>query len=82
MPRHLSTTEATQAARLSKGLTALARRQHRLGVARAFWFSWQDRALGKGETDWWAVNTGLFRVDGSAKPAWRAFRRLARAGRP
>ncbi len=78
-PPHLSTSEPTQAARLSKSLTTLARKRRLLGVERAFWFSWQDRALAKGERDWWAVNTGLFRVDGSAKPAWQVFRGLARS---
>jgi len=76
IPPHLSTDEATQAARLAASLTALARRQSELGVEKAFWFAWQDRALVAGEQDWWAPNTGLFRADGSAKPAWQAFRRL------
>ncbi len=75
-PPHLSTDEATQAARLTASLTALARRRSQLGVERAFWFSWQDRALVPGEQDWWAPSTGLFRADGSPKPSWDAFSRL------
>ena len=75
-PPHLSTNEATQAARLTASLTALGRQRARLGVERAFWFAWRDRALVPGERDWWAPNTGLFRADGSAKPSWQAFQRL------
>jgi hypothetical protein len=75
-PPHLSTDEATQAARLTASLTTLARQQAKLGVEKAFWFAWRDRALVLGEQDWWAPNTGLFRADGSAKPSWRAFQRL------
>ncbi|NLT06942.1 MAG: hypothetical protein GXY03_11625 [Solirubrobacterales bacterium] len=78
LPDHLSTDERTQAARLRTALTRLARLRRRLGVERAFWFAWQDRELAAGEGDWWAVHSGLLRVDGSAKPAWRAFSRLGR----
>lgn len=76
IPSHLSTDEATQAARLKVSLSALARHKRRLGVEKAFWFAWQDRPRIAGEADWWALNAGLLRADGSAKPSWRAFRRL------
>lgn len=81
IPPELSTTERGQARLLRKSIATLVAQRLRYGIGKAFWFSWQDRRLQHGENDWWAVHTGLFRVNGSAKPAWRAFRAVVRSGR-
>lgn len=80
-PPELSATERGQAALLRATVAALVAERRRYGIGRAFWFSWRDRARASGENDWWALHTGLFRADGSAKPSWRAFRRAIADGR-
>jgi polysaccharide biosynthesis protein PslG len=80
-PPELSATERGQASLLRTTVAALIRDRLRYGIGKAFWFSWRDRRLARGERDWWAVHTGLFRGDGSPKPSWRAFRQVIRSGR-
>jgi hypothetical protein len=74
----LTSNEAGQAKRLTELTTALARNRVGLGIERAFWFSWQDREPIPGESNWWALHTGLLRLDGTAKPAWASFGRFTR----
>ena len=40
-------------------------------------FRWKDVALNPGQTDVWALHTGLLREDGTPKPALAAFRDVA-----
>lgn len=80
-PPELSSTERGQARLLRRSIATIVAQRLRYGIGKAFWFSWQDRRLRPGENDWWAVHTGLFRVNGSAKPAWRAFRKVVGRGR-
>lgn len=78
VPTALSTTERGQADRLRRTLAALVEARRSLRIGRAFWFSWADREPVRGEANWFALHTGITRVDGSRKPSWWAFRRLAR----
>jgi hypothetical protein len=41
------------------------------------WFCWQDRDPLTGESNWWGVNSGVIRRDGSSKPAWTAYANVA-----
>jgi hypothetical protein len=72
-------TPAGQAAFLRRAYGLLLRRQRRWRIAGVDWYSWQD-----GPEDPHCVfcqHAGLFDLEGDAKPAWRAFRRLSsRAG--
>jgi polysaccharide biosynthesis protein PslG len=74
--RAFKTTERGQATKLRQALTALhrARRRNRIGLVS--WFAWRDRRPIGAERDWWALHTGLRRIDGSPKPAWHELRRL------
>ncbi len=76
VPPELSASERGQARLLRSTLGRFVADRRRYGIERAFWFSWRDRERVAGESDWWALHTGLFRRDGSAKPSWRAFRQL------
>jgi len=67
-------TESDQAKRVTQLASALASHRVSLGIERAFWFCWQDRLPIPGEGDWWALHTGLLRLDGTTKPAFRAFK--------
>ena len=46
----------------------------RLRLQRVFWHTWQDIAASNNAF----FNMGLLRGDGSAKPSYYAYRRLAR----
>lgn len=76
-----TSSRAGQASRLRRTFSMLARNRRRLNIGRVVWFSWRDRRLEGGESDFWTFRTGLFERNGSAKPAWRDFARLA-GGRP
>jgi hypothetical protein len=41
------------------------------------WFVWGDRPRQQGEPDWWGLHSGLFNVNGGAKPAWSAYAHVA-----
>jgi hypothetical protein len=72
-------TQAGQAQRLQSMLRMFASARRRLGVTRVYWFSWASIDSGRFTFDY----SGLRRLDGHgpsvAKPAYRAFRRLALA---
>lgn len=76
VPPELSANQRGQARLLRSTLGGFVANRRRYRIGKAFWFSWRDRAPVRGESDWWALHTGLFRRDGSAKPSWRAFRRV------
>ncbi len=46
----------------------------------AAWFSFQDERVAPGHRDYWGFHNGLFRRDGSAKPAWRTLKLRALNG--
>ena len=71
--RAYRTSASGQASRVSSTLAAFARARRRLGIGLVVWFSLQDRQPGGGERDWWGLHTGLFDVNGNAKPGWYAF---------
>jgi hypothetical protein len=65
-----------QAQLLSKALGAYERKERHLNLRGVFWYSWRDRAGGSGICAW-CGNAGLLAKNGSPKPAWNAFVRLA-----
>ncbi len=62
---------------LTKAYGVLKRNRADLKLRSAVWFCWRDRPPNVGESDWWGVHSGLFRTDGSAKLAWRAYSTVA-----
>jgi hypothetical protein len=79
--RAFRTNSHGQARRLSSTFRTLLRARRRYRIGMVVWFSWRDRAKVPGEQNRWYIYTGLFRLDGSAKPAWTAYKRAARSGR-
>lgn len=65
-----------QASRLTGFYKLALSTQRAYNVGMVAWFAWRDRAVASGEVDWWAPHTGLFTLNGDAKPSWRAFTRL------
>jgi hypothetical protein len=71
----LKATPRQQARRLTQSYRLLARNAGRLGIASADWFSFADRD--SPGPDFWIDRAGLFRLNGTPKPAWYAFARVA-----
>ena len=69
---------AGQARLLARTLGRLERRARSFRLRGVFWYSWRDKAGGSSICEWCA-HAGLRARDGSAKPAWRAFARVARS---
>ena len=64
-----------QARILSRALKAFEDRERRFHIRGVFWYSWQDRP--RDAPCGWCAYSGLRDEQGNAKPAWRAFRRVA-----
>ncbi len=67
-----------QARQLSRALSKIKRRARSFNLGGVFWYSWRDIA-GGGAICEWCGHAGLRDRDGSSKPAWRAFARVARS---
>ena len=67
------TTEPKQAAYLTRSFKALIGAQRRLRIQRVFWHTWRD--VGGGQRH--VLQHGPVAADGSAKPSYYAYRRLA-----
>ena len=73
-PRHpFRAGNRGQAAKTAGTLRALWRRRGRLRLGGAVYSSWSDPP--RYRSDFWGLHVGLYRRDGQAKPAARAFRR-------
>ncbi len=70
-----------QASQLRHVYRMLLNHREEWNLRSASWFVWGDRARRPGEADFWGFHTGLFDVNGVAKPAWNAYAELA-GGRP
>jgi hypothetical protein len=68
------TTQSKQAAYLTRSFRALIAARRVLRLQRVFWVTWRDLA-GSDNT---FFHMGLLRADGSQKPSYYAYRRLAR----
>ncbi len=66
-----------QAHLLSKALGKMQSRRRRYNLRGAFWYSWRDKEGGE-KICAWCGNAGLRAMDGSPKPAWKAFSRIAK----
>lgn len=75
------TSKKGQASRLKSTFKAMGKYRKRYRIGMVVWFAYKDRPQGRGERNYWAINTGLFTKGGAAKPAWRTFAKLA-GGKP
>ncbi len=69
--------EQGQARLLRRTFSTLLRKRRALQLRGIFWYSWRDQPGGK-STCVWCGHAGLRRKDGSPKPAWKAFAKIAR----
>ena len=76
-PRHRFVVGARgQAKRIGRSFRYLRRSRGRLRLRGVVYYSWRDgHPYPPRYKDMWGLHTGLLRVDGSPKPAYRAFRR-------
>jgi hypothetical protein len=72
--------EEGQARFLRDAYERLLAMRHRWRIAGAYWYTWQDEA-GADPHCAFCQGAGLLRLDGTAKPAWFAYQRLAIASR-
>jgi hypothetical protein len=69
---------AGQARFLHRAYSQLLAMRHRWRIAGAYWFTWQDAPKSDPHCGF-CQGAGLFRLDGSAKPAWHAYRHIVNA---
>ena len=79
-PRHRFVVGARgQAKLIARSFRYLRRSRGRLRLRGVVYYSWRDgHPYPPNYKDMWGLHTGLLRVDGSPKPAYRAFRRAVR----
>ena len=67
--------ELGQAEFLRRAYARLLAMRHRWRIAGAYWFTWQDGPKPDPHCGF-CQGAGLFRLDGTPKPAWSAFRQV------
>lgn len=79
-PRHRFVVGSRgQARRITRSFAYLRRHRGGLRLRGVVYYSWRDsRPYPPQYKDMWGLHTGLLRLDGSPKPAYRAFRRAVR----
>jgi hypothetical protein len=79
-PRHRFVVGSRgQARRIRSSFRYVHRNWRRLRLRGVVYYSWRDSApYPPSYKDMWGLHTGLLRLDGSAKPAYRAFRSAVR----
>jgi hypothetical protein len=77
-PRHrFHVSEEGQRRNLVRTTRALLRLRSKLRLGGLYWFALRDAAPATGDQSWWGWDTGLLREDGSAKPAFWSYLKLA-----
>ncbi len=72
--------EEGQARFLRDAYARLLQMRHRWRIAGAYWYTWQDEVQADPHCGF-CQGAGLLRLNGTAKPAWFAYQRLAIASR-
>jgi hypothetical protein len=76
-PVTITNPEPAQAALVRDAIALMQRARDALHLRGFVAFRWKDVALNPGQTDVWALHTGLLRVDGSPKPALDSYAQAA-----
>jgi polysaccharide biosynthesis protein PslG len=71
-------SEAEQARLLEQTLLALARRRNDLRIRGVVYFNWRDSSPYAGGRDFFGLHTGLLHLNGHAKPAYAAYKKVAK----
>ena len=72
--------EQGQRRMLRKSFQLVLRHRSSWHIPRLFWFDWRDPRAGTGHYCSFCASAGLLRHNHKPKPAYRAYRRFARAG--
>jgi hypothetical protein len=75
---HFRVSERRQAELLGQTVLALARRRDELRIRAVVYFNWRDSTPYAGGRDFFGLHTGLLRLDGQAKPALSAYKKVAK----
>jgi polysaccharide biosynthesis protein PslG len=71
-------TTKGQAAEITKALAMLGKERKKLRLRGFFYYQWRDAPPYRAGLDIWGLHSGLLNLDGSAKPALKAFSRAAK----
>lgn len=71
---------AGQARQIGRTVDAVLKARKKFKIGGLTYFALRDQSSAE-DGDWWGLHTGLFTVDGVAKPAWKALYKRARAAR-
>ena len=77
-PSAFKVSEPRQAELLEDTVLALARQRDRLRIRGVVYFNWRDSTPYAGGVDFFGLHTGLLRLDGEAKPALSAYKKVAK----
>jgi hypothetical protein len=77
-PSDFKVSEPRQAELLEQTVLALARQRDELRVRGVVYFNWRDSTPYAGGPDFFGLYTGLLRLDGQAKPAFSAYKKVAK----
>jgi hypothetical protein len=77
-PSRFLVGEQRQAQLLEETVLALARQRERLRIRGVVYFNWRDSTPYSGGVDFFGLHTGLLRLDGQAKPALSAYKKVAK----
>jgi hypothetical protein len=77
-PSDFKVSEPQQAELLEDTMRALARQRDRLRIRGVVYFNWRDSTPYAGGRDFFGLHTGLLRLDGRAKPALSAYKKVAK----
>jgi exo-beta-1,3-glucanase (GH17 family) len=78
-PSDFKVSEPRQAELLEETVLALARRREALRIRGVVYFNWRDSTPYAGGPDFFGLYTGLLRLDGQAKPAFSAYKKVAKS---
>ena len=62
---------------ISQALKGMWKARKRLKLRGAVYYAWRDQQVYSGGRNFWGLHTGLNRINGTAKPALKSFRRAA-----
>jgi hypothetical protein len=77
-PSRFLVSEQRQAELLEQTVLALARQRERMRIRGVVYFNWRDSTPYADGVDFFGLHTGLLRLDGGAKPALSAYKKVAK----
>jgi hypothetical protein len=79
-PNPLNRGLTGQAERLTEAYRHFLKKRRKLNIENVTWYSWRDNSSTTAGLCEWCPESGLLNEDGSTKPSFDAYRKVARAG--